>query len=77
MKWAYGWSSMVLWNEMGRFSKDLEVLEDQQRVVDLESWFRELEVREMLANSIGVNHGRISLKHCRKGPVGLLVSSCC
>ena len=56
---------------MGRFS------EDRQRVVDLESWFRDLEVREMLANSIGVSHGRISSKHWRKGPVGLLGSSCC
>ena len=31
----------------------------------------------MLANSIGVSHGRISSKHWRKGLVGLLGSSCC
>ena len=56
---------------------DREVSEDWRRVVDLESWFRDLKVREMLANSIGVSHGRISSKHWRKGPVGLLGSSCC
>ena len=68
---------MVLWNEMERFSKDLEASEDRRRVLDLESWFRDLEVREMLANSIGVSHGRISSKLWRKGPIGLLGSSCC
>ena len=68
---------MVLWNGMGRFSMDLEASKDQQREVDLESWFWDLEVREMLANSIGISYGRISLKHWRKGPIGLLGSSCC
>ena len=65
---------MVLWNGMERFSKDLEASEDRRRVVDLESWFRDLKVREMLPNSIGVSHGRISSKHWRKGPVWLLGS---
>lgn len=68
---------MVLWNGMGSFSKDLEASEDRWSVVDLESWFRDLEVREMLASSIGVSHGRISSKHWRKGLFGLLGSCCC
>lgn len=68
---------MVLWNGMGSFSKDLEASEDRRRVVDLESWFRDLEVREMLASSIGVSHRRISSKHWRKGLFGLLGSCCC
>ena len=55
---------------MGRFSKDLEASEDRRRVMGLEIWLRDLEVRETFAISSGVSHVRISSKHWRKGLVG-------
>ena len=47
--------------------------------MDLEIWLRDLEVRETLASSCGVSHGRISSKHWRKAREELSssTSSCC
>lgn len=58
--------SMELRNGIGRFSKVLEASEERRVVMDLEMRWRDLQVREVLASSSGVSHGRTSSAQSKK-----------
>lgn len=66
--------STELRNGIGRFSKVLEASEERRAVMDLEIRWRDLQVRDMLASSDGVSHGRTSSAHSRRD-LGLSFSS--
>ena len=58
--------SMELRNGIGRFSKVLEASEERRVVMVFEMRLRDLQVREVLASSSGVSHGRTSSAQLKK-----------
>lgn len=71
---------MVLRKGTGKFSKLLEASEERRRVMEWETWRRDLQVIETLASSGGVSHGRTSSAHSMgKQSLGLcaFLRTCC
>lgn len=51
---------------MGWVSRDLEASEARRRVMELERVWRVRQVRDVMASSCGVSHGRTSSKHWKR-----------
>lgn len=51
---------------MGWVSRDLEASEARRRVMELERVWRVRQVRDVVASSCGVSHGRTSSKHWKR-----------
>lgn len=66
MKKAYGCRSTELWNGIGWGSRDREASEARRREMEVEIARRAVQVRETVASSCGVSHGRIRSEHWKR-----------